>query len=264
MNTKVAKCGAHTQIDRRRISYRDSGNYSTSSIGRQLSHLLLLLLLPPVASIICSPDNKKQQRENPKQTAENRHLTVCICDRRGTCVSVCMSVCVCRGRRTQRERDRVYSVLESLRWWYSGWAVLTAPLSQRKSLFLCSCVCVAHPHSVSSRHYDSKNKKSRRGESVSHTSYSIGKPKLETDVYVVIRLWFWYQRLISLFFHTSILCSDKKKNWSMRNWGKRLTLSWYLACPIGVTQKLLTSLCVALDKHAANSPANSSVWKKAW
>lgn len=89
MNTKVAKCGAQTQIDRRRISYRDSGNYSTSSIGRQLSHLLLLLL-PPVPSIICSPDNKKQQRENPKQTAENRHLTVCICDRRGTCVSVCV------------------------------------------------------------------------------------------------------------------------------------------------------------------------------
>ncbi len=95
LKNKVAKYRAQTQTDKRRISYLDSGNYSTSSTRRQLSHLLL-----PLPSVIRSPDNKKQQRENPKQTAENRHLTVCLCEHRGTLgtrvrLSVSMGVCLC-------------------------------------------------------------------------------------------------------------------------------------------------------------------------
>lgn len=71
--------------DRRKMSYLDSGNYSTSLIERQLFHLLLLLILP-LLSIICSPDNKKHRRENPKQTAENRCLSVCVSAQRHVCV----------------------------------------------------------------------------------------------------------------------------------------------------------------------------------
>lgn len=55
---KASQWGVKTEINRIRISYLDSWNYSTLRTGRQLSHLLSLLLLS-LFPIICSPDNIK-------------------------------------------------------------------------------------------------------------------------------------------------------------------------------------------------------------
>lgn len=92
------------------MSYLDLGNYSTSLTEIQMFHLLLLIIILPLLSIICSSDNKKHRRENPKQTAENRCLRVCLRERRET------RVCEDRGERTHSGKEmREYSVCESLR-----------------------------------------------------------------------------------------------------------------------------------------------------
>lgn len=126
------------KINSGRVSYLDSGNYSTSRTVRQPSHLLhcLHLLLLPSAPTV----TKTHRRESPKQTAEARRLTVRACGCRGT--HTCGTVE--EGERQTTTERRWESIVGANHWgdamqgeqWWEPLGFSRNPYSP--SLFICA------------------------------------------------------------------------------------------------------------------------------
>lgn len=169
LHTQRKKCSSQTQtgkttnvemkekINPGRISYLDSGNYSTSRTVRQLSHLLQRLHLLPLCSSICSHSNYKPIDE--KTQNKQRRLAVWLLER----VDVGTRVWVGRRGRAMDNRGetaRVYSGSESLRWCYAGWAVMTSPfVSMEVPISPSLCVCAAHAlHCFTASRFGKKKK----------------------------------------------------------------------------------------------------------